>query len=186
LAKHKIRNIIENLSALQLLGVEELSSIPELESGIDVNSAHAKRIKGILQEHEFTDKDIEDSILLMHEAAKSIKEHYEGKIQKYFRRYGQQMINEISDNFSFSKLNKKDLEYAFTFWLQNVLNMPLSLNEEDISEFSKQFGIGVSDFIDAVDRIDLNIAVADDLIMNWGYSKQQKVLTKENSDAKSR
>jgi hypothetical protein len=168
----KIRDIIENLSTLELLDVNLLASIPEVNSGIDVNSTHAKRIAEILKEYEFTDRGIKNSILVMHEAAKSLKEHYDGKIQKYFRRYGQQMISEITQNFSFSNLNRKDLEFVFTFWLQNVLNMPISLNEPHISKFSKEFGIGVKEFIDVVDKTDLNIALADDLIRNWYFSKK--------------
>jgi hypothetical protein len=170
--KHQnyIRNIIEELSTLGLLNVDELVALPSVNGKVDTDSDHALKIAETLKEYEFTDEECEDSILIMHEAAKSLKERHNGKVQRYLRKYGQLMLDQLNKDFSFSKMNQTDVKNAFTFWLQNVMNMPISLEDEHIIEFCNKFGISPKELTDFADEIDLNVAVLDDLIKNWDFS----------------
>jgi len=159
----EIRHTIEELDVLDLLDVEALSEIPETKKGINLEYAHTRRVVEYLIESGFTENESEKCILAMHEAAKSLKTHHDGKIQKYLRKYGQQMINEVPQNFSFSKMNEQDVKYAFTYWLQNVLNMPVSL-DDSVKEFCKKIDNKPEDLVQVADKLNLNIAIIDDLV----------------------
>lgn len=170
----EVRDIIEELDDNGLLDVEELSNIPKVGSNVDFTSTWAKRIIETLSESRFTEEGLKKlgfteeeskrSLLVMHEAAKSLMEHHDGKIQKYFRKYGQQMIDEFTENFSFSGWDEKDLENAVTYWLQNVLNMPVNLKIENIDTFCNTLGISDEELIKEADDININVALLDDMI----------------------
>lgn len=170
----EIRDIIEELDDLGLLDIEELSNIPKVGSDIDFNSPFAKRVIESLSESRYTEEGStisgftkEESIrclLLMYETAKSLMEHHDGKIQKYLRKYGQQMVNEFADNFSFSGMDEKDLKNAVTYWLQNVLNMPVNLKIESINTFCNTLGISDEELIKEADNLNINVALLDDMI----------------------
>ncbi len=160
----KVREVIENCDALDLLGIEELAKIPEKEKGIDFDSTQAKRIFELLAESGFMEKESKSSILAMHDVAKSLIDRHKGKIQIYLRKYGQRMIHELSQNFSFSEMNKKDMEFAFTYWLQNVLNMPINLGTESTTKFCEKLKITEEEFLNEADNLDINIALLDDMI----------------------
>lgn len=166
-AEDEIRDAIEDLDDLELLDVEGLSQVPTVSGGIDLDDAHARRIFEYLCESEFTSEESKSSILAVHEAAKSLMDHHDGKIQKYLRKYGQEMINELPQNFSFSKMNKFDIKYAFTYWLQNVLNMPISLEDEVVEQFCRKLAGNAKDLVQAVDKLDINLALVDDIIQSY-------------------
>ena len=160
----RIRDTIEELDALNLLGVEELAEISETDDGINLDYPYARRIVECLSESGFTEEESKSSILAMYEAAKSLKKHHNGKIQEYLRVYGQRMIDELSHNFSFSKMNEEDVKYAFTYWLQNILNMPVNLRTEGIEKFCERLQITYEDLLKVADTLNINFALLDDMI----------------------
>ena len=170
----EVRDIIEELDDNGLLDIEELSNIPKVGRNVDFASTWAKRVIESLSESRFTEEgskrtgfteeESKSSLLVMHEAAKSLMEYHDGKIQKYLRKYGQQMVDEFAENFSFSGMDKKDLRYAVSYWLQNVLNMPIHLKEESIETFCKDFQITNEELVKEADNLDINIALLDDMI----------------------
>ncbi len=172
-----IRYIIEELDDLGLLDVEELSNIPKIDSNIDFHSLFAKRVIESLSESRlteegsiipgFTKEESKSSLLIMHEAAKGLMDHHDGKIQKYLRKYGQQMIDEISENFSFSGLEEKDIKYAFIYWLQNVLNMPINLRTKSTNIFCEELKIECNELVKKADELNINIALLDDMIEQY-------------------
>ena len=92
-----VRNAIEQLDDLGLLEVEELSAIPQSGGSIEYKSQIAKHIIESLTEPQWTDEgekrpgftaeESKRTVLVMHEAAKSLMGHHDGKIQKYLRQY---------------------------------------------------------------------------------------------------
>ncbi len=163
-SESQVREIIEKLDDLELLNVEELSQIPEVKDGIDLDAPYAKRIVDFLSESGFTEEESKSSILAMHEAAKSLKKHYDGKIQKYLREYGQRIIDELPQNFSFSQMKNEDRKYAFTYWLQNVLNMPISLRTKGVEKFCRKLRITNAELTREADNLGINLALLDDII----------------------
>jgi hypothetical protein len=161
-----LRDMIGRLDYLELLDVEKLAYIQEFKGNVDLNSPYASRISEILYEYGFNGDESMNSIQTMHEAAKNLMENHSGMIQKYFRKYGQMMLDEINQNFSFSKMNKDEVRYAFTFWLQNVLNMPISLQDQNTKDYCARLGLKPEEFMEVADKLDINLAVVDDLISN--------------------
>jgi hypothetical protein len=169
-----VRNAIEQLDDLGLLEVEELSSIPQSGGSIDYKSQAAKRVIESLSEPQFTEEGLEkpgfteeqskNILLIINEAAKSLMEHHDGKIQKYLRKYGQQMVDELANNFTFSSMDEKDIKYAFIYWLQNVLNMPVNLKMKSMETFCSKVGISEEELLKEADNLNINVALLDDLI----------------------
>ncbi len=170
----EIRDIIEELDDLELLDIKELSNISKVGNDIDFNSPFAKRVIESLSESRFTEEELKKpgfteeeskrSLSVMHEAAKGLMEHHSGKIQKYLRKYGQQMVDELAENFSFTGMEEKDIKYAFIYWLQNVLNMPVNLNTESIDTFCNRLGISGEKLVKEADNLNINVALLDDMI----------------------
>lgn len=163
----EVRDAVQGLDDLELLDVEKLSEIPEADGGVDLGFPYARRIFESLSESGFTEEDSKSSVLVMHEAARSVKEHHGGKIQKYLRKYGQRMMDELSQSFSFSKMDEADMRYAFTYWLQNVLNMPVSLEDESIEEFCSKLERKPEELVQAADEMDINLAIIDDMVQMY-------------------
>ena len=170
----EIRDIVEYLDDLDLLDIEALSNISKVDNDIDFNSPFAKRVIESLSESRFTEEGIRKPIfteneskstfLIMHEVAKSLMEGHDGKIQKYLRKYRQQMVDELAQNFSFSNMYEKDIKNAFIYWLQNVLNMPLHLATENTKTFCKDLQITSEELVNESDNLNINIALLDDMI----------------------
>ena len=102
----KIRDVISTLGRLNLLEVPDLAGISDSSKQIEYNtSSYAARIYGILTGFGFNHEESKSSLLIMSEAAKGLMQNHGGKIQKYLRKYGQQMINELGQNFSFTNVD---------------------------------------------------------------------------------
>jgi hypothetical protein len=81
------------------------------------------------------------------------------------RRYGEQILNEMEESFAFRTLGRDDALMALTVWLQNCFNMPVSLNDEAVRSFCTRHGIGTNELRDAADRLGVNLALIDDLVL---------------------
>jgi len=172
--EYEIRDVIEKLDDLDLLDIEGLSNISKMGADIDFDSPLAKRIIASLSETRFTEEaskkpgfteeESKRSLSVMHEAAKSLMEHHDGKIQKYLRKYGQQMLDEFAEHFSFTGMDEKDLNNAVTYWLQNVLNMPVNLKTESIDTYCATLGISYEELVKEADNLNINVALLDDMI----------------------
>jgi uncharacterized protein YjbI with pentapeptide repeats len=167
----RIRELVVTLDSLELLDVEDLAGIPTHQEGIDMNYTHARRIYDILNEFGFNYEESQASIITLHEAAANLKQYHDGKVQKYLRKYGDRMVREVPQNFTFSRLSDRDSKYAFTFWFQNVLNMPISLEDENVLEFCKEFRVSFEQLQAEIDKLGANLGLFDDIIRARKLSK---------------
>ncbi len=170
----EIRDTVEELDDIELLNINELSEVPKTSGGVNIDYLYARRIFDCLSASGFTEEESIDSILAMHEAAQSLKQHLDGKIQKYLRSYGQRMIDELSAYFSFSKMDHSDVKFAFAYWLQNVLNMPVNLQTKNMDTYCEKFKITINDLVRGADNLDINLALVDDLIDQYVQDSQEK------------
>lgn len=104
------------------------------------------------------------------QAAQVLKQKHNGKVQRCLRHYGQQMLNDLSDQFSFSQMPSDQIRLALAHWLQNTLNMPIELAEHEVIEFCQEAGITLQELAEIADEIDLNLALLDDIIVNTQVS----------------
>lgn len=159
-----VRYAVESLSDLGLLEINQLAEIPIVDGKPDKDNLVASRIITYLSELGFANDDVYDGLMVMIDAAKNLRQHHDGKIQKYLRHYGVKMIAELPQHFTFSKMKQSDIQYAFSYWLQNVMNMPILMKDEYISEFAQKHGGSFAGLVDVADDLDINLAVVDDLI----------------------
>jgi hypothetical protein len=92
------------------------------------------------------------------------KQKWNGHIQKFLRKYGEAMVDELSDGLS-AALNEKGARRAATLWLQNVVNAPLLLESDShVQQFCRKHGITPCSLVDLADELDANVSFVDDLL----------------------
>jgi len=167
-----VRNIIEAMNLVGLLEIKTLAGLASPGAAIDFESATASRlhqylIKGGFQPDVmdgFQPEEARKVIVALHEAAAAIERYFDGKIQRYLRKYGELMLHEMPEYFRFSQLTPEAARSAFSYWLQNVLAMPVPLGTPAVRSFCVRLGISEDQFINEVDAVDLNLALADDMV----------------------
>ena len=179
-----VRLLSNHLLHLDLLHIPALAHLlkgkpPEL----DFYHPNSLRIITILEEGGFSHSEAMLGLTVMCEAASAISAQFFGKIQFYLRGYAERMVNEAQTIFHFSLLNQNDIRYAFSFWLQNVLNMPLPLPDKDVESFSRANGLTSEQIFDAADEMDVNVAYVDDLLHHF-YSTSHMIEAKPNKTKK--
>jgi hypothetical protein len=159
LPQHRVRHAVEVLDNLHLLDIQSLTS-----SG-DAALTLSQRIRQVLTEAGFSPVAAERGETAVRDLARGIQTNYHGKLQRYLREYGQRMVSEIGEHFHFGELKPAQVQRAFTYWLQNVLNMPISLTDESVAKFLAHFGQEPRKLEEIADEMELNLAVVDDLIL---------------------
>ena len=86
---------------------------------------------------------------------------------------------ETLDNFTLKSLDKDEVRIAFTFWYQNIFGLPITLNDENVKRFIKVRGLDVAKFEEIADKLDINIAIVDDLIKSEAEDKRTIVKRKK-------
>ena len=162
-----VRVATDNLGDLGLLNVETLSELSQNGHAPDPNSPHARRIREVLIDSGLEPEEAQKGVATLCELAHGLNVHFQGKAQRYLRHYGELMLGELSRFFQFSALDQASVEYAFTFWLQNVLSMPLSLVDEDMRDLCEKHAIQPSDLMATADALDVNLALVDDVISRY-------------------
>jgi hypothetical protein len=170
----QVRPAIEFLDDCGVLEIKELSEIPKVGTSLDFDCSLAHRIVETLSEPILTEDgdtipafdEIESKriLVVLHEAAKSLTQHYDGKVQLCLRKYGQKILDELCDKFLFGDLGDHEVKDAITCWLQNVANVPLYRRTEANKEFCEKLKISTEELVEEADRLDINIALLDDMI----------------------
>lgn len=161
----EVRQLVEELRALGLLDVPMLAAVP-LEAG-RLASAEDPAVQQLLRaigDSGLADEVSRRMIVTLVELAQALMRGYDGKLQRYLRRYGELMLSELGDSFSFSQLSQEQVLDSFTYWLQNALLMPLSLVDDNVRAFGESHGLTESDLITSADELGLNLAWMDDVI----------------------
>jgi hypothetical protein len=172
--EEETRDAIEELDRVQgLLDVEALSRINQTKDGTE----QARRILEWLSELGFAEEEARNSILAMHEAAQSVMEHHQGKIQKYLRKCAHRMIDELSEQFSFTKIEESDVKFALAYWMQNTLNMPVTLSTNSVDTFCERLEVSSHELVEEADRCDMNVAVVDDMIDHYIRGTEENELS---------
>jgi hypothetical protein len=151
----ELRALVGTLASLELITVEALVSSPEtavqravdeaIAAGIDATAATA-------------------ALGAATEAANVLAGSYGGKMQLLLREEGEALLRNITEKLGISALDQGAVGHALTYWLQNTLNLPLSLRDRALQEFAGRLGVSVQELVSAADSLDLNVALIDDLI----------------------
>ena len=149
------------VNSLQYLGLLEIDKLAALET---IGDDHAVVLTYILKQHGFSEKDVPRAVRLLCQVASVIKKGYDGKIQRYLRRQGEVMRDELVNAFGHESLSTEQLRYAISHWLQNALSLPVSLEHQAVREFCSKNGVTLEDLLRTADELNLNIALVDDLL----------------------
>ncbi|MCK9592102.1 MAG: hypothetical protein M0Q91_08865 [Methanoregula sp.] len=161
------RDLTNILAHLNLLNISSLKNLKGKKGVIDFTHPDAVLMQTLLSRKGLDPKTSRKIIATIVNTADGFQTKYEGKIQKYLRHYGRMMLDDLGTNFDYNDIDKKDVEYIYTHWLQNVLNMPLPLSQPDVYEFCQKKGIKITELVEIADELDLNLALLDDIIGNY-------------------
>lgn len=164
------------LAALQSLSLTDVGKMLHLD-----NVSHENRIvfAYILKQYGFSSEDVELTCSLLAQVAKAVQHNYGGNIQRYLRRHGELMCDELVSMFGSTALDKPRISHAISHWLQNVLSMPISLKNDAVVEFCQRNSVSPQDLWHAADELDLNIALVDDLLE---IDQRTREMTSETPD----
>jgi hypothetical protein len=150
----ELRRLTNQMETLGLLDVSTLAGLLKENKGIRLSQQlQLRRIAELLRENGFTEEQSNKALITLCEAALALQEQYDGKIQKYLRYYGELMLKDVKKTFNFSAIGDDEAASAFTYWLQNVLGMPLSLVDENVQRFCAQHNLQPGDLIAAADDL---------------------------------
>lgn len=160
-----LRALISELNDLELIQVESLAALPRSDGGIVDNEAPAfKFLADTMARYAVSPDHVRRTVTAFADAAITIDKAFDGRVQKYLRHYGERMLKELGQHFSFADLSEEEIVDAFTEWLQNCLTMPLSLRDADMRAFCEGRGTTVEALIEAADAANVNVAYLDDLV----------------------
>ncbi len=159
-----IRNIVSCMAGLNLFDVQSLAEAQLIGGKGGKGDNLASLIRQLLVHNGFEEKVAKACILAICEMSKGIHISCQGKLQRFLRKHGVLMMEELDKIFSFSELSKQDERYILVHWLQNTLEMPVPLSNEFVSQFCEKKGISVEALVKAADEADINVAVVDDLL----------------------
>ena len=162
-----VRAATESLGDAGLLDVEALSASCQSGTTLEPDTPLARRIREVLEDSGFKPDEAQKGATVLCEVAHGFSAHFQGQVQCYLRHYGELMLSESRRFFQFSALDEASVRFALTYWLQNVLNMPLSLVDDDMRALCQEHGIQPSDIMAAADTFGVNLALVDDVISRY-------------------
>lgn len=160
LPEHKLRALVQEMNVLQLLTISELAHIRTAGFG----AQPARRCLSIMLDAGMSRSIAQRSLMAVAEAAAAMQNKYSGKVQRFLRSHGERIRADLQTTIGFSGLKTEEAVFALTYWLQNVLSIPLSLRDKKMAEFESAAHVSGNDILEAADQLDINLAVVDDLI----------------------
>ncbi|RZN38833.1 MAG: hypothetical protein EF813_04510 [Methanosarcinales archaeon] len=159
------RRLANDLADLNLLEVEDLARIPIMDNGtINPDNSRVKTITDILKTNSVTDDDIKKSLSAICKVAQAIEENYDGKIQKFLRKYGHEIVDDFDSHVSFYEVSKGTQSRILVKWIQNTLCMPLAFSNVYTARFCERKGANYQELAEAADNLGINGAMLDDLL----------------------
>lgn len=159
--------IVSTLAELNLLEIDALAAFVKEGGKPDLSEPDLVLVLEVLTRLGLSSDKATAVLVTICEAAAGFQGQYQGKVQRFLRKYGSLMIKDLGDTLSFSKLSTEDTEVTLTHWLQNVINMPLILSESKLEVLCTGLEVTMTDLVDAVDDLDLNLTLVDDLLFSW-------------------
>jgi hypothetical protein len=175
------RSLVNMLADLDMLRIETLAGLAL--DGEEPDFAHPDLVLmlHLIERSGLDPAKAIAAVTTICQAALGLQKQHGGKVQRYLRHYGQRILDELDKHFSFTNMSDEDARYAFTHWLQNVLNMPLVLSEPAVEQLCKKLGVTVDDLVGVADSLDLNLALLDDMIAGYGESGLEATETEAES-----
>jgi hypothetical protein len=128
-----------------------------------------------------------NAVSILVAVAITVKDRWGGYIQRFLREQGQRMVKELQNFIAKDGLEAERAARVAALWLQNAANMPIMLSTEPhVTNFCKHVGISASELLDVADKLELNVAVLDDLLAFEGHYQRSKLNDKPQNERKRR
>ena len=164
LREQELRSLSHYLRQLGLLDIHQLAETLRSSPSGEPAGSFAKKCLTVLTDAGLSQDEARASLKVLCEAAITIQDQFGGNIQVYLRSVGERFLEEVSHRFHFSDLKPEEVKYAFTLWLQNVAQLPLSLRDASLSAMCQAEGLEVDHLLTAADELGLNLAFVDDMV----------------------
>lgn len=140
------------------LGLLDLGIVHDLTEGDET------LVRSVLVRCGFDDVEASAAVAQVAGVADLIAERYSGKLQLLLREVAEGAIQQVATNLTTADA---DVRPATERWLQEVLNLPILVTNPAVRRFCEAHDISSDELIIAADRLDLNLAIVDDLIDWW-------------------
>ena len=126
LSNAKLHMLVNELSAQNLLNITKWSKTPK-----DFSKAKSDELVKlsliVLGDYQLTDEQRLKAVRTLHQAAHRLGERFGGKVQVALREAGEELLEKLRHSLGLSELSEAEQRQALTIWVQNVLNLPVSL-----------------------------------------------------------
>lgn len=164
---------------LRFLNLLKVSDWDDSEAADDSdNNRVAERAFEVLTENGINAADAKRCVEVIGQAAMSLSDAYDGKVQQALRTIGETAQDLLMRTLDISSLDDAARKEALSCWLQNVANLPLSLERNSMATFCATYKVSPQDLLRAADDMDVNTALLDDLLHHWLMSKTNKDVQK--------
>jgi hypothetical protein len=154
----RCRRLVDTLGEL---GLTEPATLAEAGNP---SGTHHVVVSYALARYGFTESDAQRAIRLLAQLAGVVGERYGGKIQRYLRQQAERIRDDLVASLAVGSDSETELHVGITLWLQNAVNMPLSVADKNVDEFCDRHGVGLEELEKVADEIDFNVALVDDII----------------------
>jgi hypothetical protein len=164
LPEERVRELVSQLDALGLMSIAEIGNTPDSE-------AWEQHCVEIATSFDIDEANAKQGLAMVRTAAQSLSSSYGGKLQRLLRICGERFLQELQDSLDLKKFDEAQTRLALTYWLQNALNIPLSLADKSMIAFAEKHGLSLDQILDAADNLGINVALVDDLV-RWSQKKE--------------
>jgi hypothetical protein len=127
-----VRAIADRLRYLGLLDLEEWNDTAGPPPSAD-GSVVSGRTLDVLADSGIAPGQARQAVAVLQELAAALKQNFDGKVQRCLRDIGEKILATQMEALSLPSLSERQAREALVYWLQNVANMPISLNHETSS-----------------------------------------------------
>lgn len=159
-----IQNLVTSLATLHLLNIEDLADA-SIVGGTGVHGDKVVTlIQGLLNQAGFSSHEASECTFAMCTASKWIYDEYQGKMQRFARKYANLMRDELRYALKHANLPEDTKSRIVSHWLQNAYELPIPASNKEVDAFCSDKNITIEALTDAADTLGVNVAFIDDLI----------------------
>ena len=155
------RHVTNRMAELGLLEVKALARLHDTGNAAS-GEPHFVTLVTTLERAGYSGPDARLAVSAICEAAHGLESHYGGKIQNYYRRYGEHMLARASEDFGLTGL--EDGQRAIATWLQNTLGMPLPVSAPLTDQACRDLGVTYEALTDEANAQDVYVGLVDDAL----------------------
>lgn len=170
-----VEPVLETLTRLGLVDIDELVSMPE--DGEPDTAAEAARglTEAVLVRSGVAAGAARRVVAVVVELATVVREKHGGRVQVLLRRQGELVLDNLVHELSLASVDERAARALLTAWLQRTLDLPLPMADGGTDVGGARVEMGR--LVDAADRLDLNVAILDELLTRHDALRAERPAT---------